>query len=716
MNVSQCVLRRSITCLLGFSRWPSSTVWVLSALVISAVFVSIAFGAGDSLASDSPVSSPAQTFGEGKKYLESGQLQKAQEVWQPLFPDSLYGSVALLLLSRAFLDKGHPEKAEALLRVFMERHNRTPYRDKGRELLIEALVRQQKPEARDMITSLLEASPEKERAPLILKLAQLERHLGNYQAAVIQYRKLLVQYPASVEGLKAGEDIAWMVVHGKIPRLMLSEEEQLARAGRLYAQGRFDLAEEAYRAVLKAKPTDTHLLLKVAQCRFRARRNEEALATLKDILKKELPQERRCEALHTLSLVYWRLDRDKEFEQTCNKILQIGTPAFKRRALFQLAAHALEKRQLDKAKEFYTKYLQAGPEESSRNQVMFKLAWIDYLSGRYVKAAEGFQKARHASASGRLGPAGSYWQACSLMRAKRTKEAEHLFRELAQRAPFDYYSFLAAQQLKALGITLSPSQKALRSFPSIVLNETHRAYPQVAAAEKLLEAGVPEFAFLQLKALHSSVKILPPVAFFTARVAYAAERYDEAYRIVHTQFGSFVEAPSESTPREFLEIAYPRVFLNEVVALGQKYGVDPLLVWGVMRQESQYDPGLVSPAGALGLMQVTPGAAGFSSVRQRPSSHIIAEILEPKKNLVYGIRELGKNLKNFKGKVIPAVAAYNADIKKVKTWVRANGHLRDDEFVETIPYLETRLYVKKVMAGYRAYAEVYRKKGLVGLW
>ncbi len=163
-------------------------------------------------------------------------------------------------------------------------------------------------------------------------------------------------------------------------------------------------------------------------------------------------------------------------------------------------------------------------------------------------------------------------------------------------------------------------------------------------------------------------------------------------------------------------MAFPRIHFTEANRIAAKHSVDPHLVWAVIRQESRYDPSAVSPAGALGLMQVTPEAAGYLRTGGKLPARVIAEILEPKQNLAHGIRILAKNLAGFNGKLIPAVASYNADMRKVREWIRRNGKLKDDEFVENIPFLETGLYVKKVLAGYQAYSTLYRKKDLAGLW
>jgi len=91
-------------------------------------------------------------------------------------------------------------------------------------------------------------------------------------------------------------------------------------------------------------------------------------------------------------------------------------------------------------------------------------------------------------------------------------------------------------------------------------------------------------------------------------------------------------------------------------------------------------------------------------------------MLDPKRNLQLGIQVLAKNLRSFNGKIVPSIASYNADIAKVRQWMRRNGNLKQDEFIESIPFAETRMYVKKVLANYHAYNRLYQKKELAGLW
>jgi soluble lytic murein transglycosylase len=230
-----------------------------------------------------------------------------------------------------------------------------------------------------------------------------------------------------------------------------------------------------------------------------------------------------------------------------------------------------------------------------------------------------------------------------------------------------------------------------------------------------MEQKLYEFALLNLEALPKHMRSSPGIAFLTAKAAYAAEKYRTAQEILAAAFRSFMENPPEDAPKDFIEIAFPRVHFTEAVRTAEKHSVDPNLVWAIIRQESRYDASAISPAGAIGLMQVTPAAAGLSKKGKIPAA-AIAEILEPKTNLAHGTRILAKNLERFHGKIVPAVASYNADIRKVRDWIRRNGKMKQDEFIENIPYLETRIYVKKVLAGYSAYSLLHRKKDLAGLW
>lgn len=655
-------------------------------------------------------------FSKGKRFLDSDNVKKAQEAWSEVLRTSPYGPVAYILLARGYRKAGDAALSESLLREFLRNNSGSIYTDCARDLLVEALVDQKKKEAVTFLEAMVRRASECEKTAPLLKLAILERHLGNYDKAATHYRELFLKYPASVEGLQASDDLAAMVLKKNISKPTFSESEQLLRAEKLFSRGRFDLAASAYETILKKRPSDKTLMIKLARCRFKGRNDQGAVSILKEVLKSGPSSDLSQEALYLLSLVYWRLDKDKEFESCNTKLLETGTAKFKKKALFNMGAHHVEKGRFSEAQAWYDRLLKAGPDSRLKVDVRWKLAWVRYFKQDYVKSAESFKEARLIIPGNSIEHASKYWQARSLLNLKRNQEAEALLVDLAQVNPFGYYGLEAAGIVRSLNPSINLDRNVGKSFPDLGLSPEQTAIGHVAAARKLMGRGLHEFALINLDALPASVKSSPGVAFLTARAAYGAKQYKKAREILARQFGTLLENPPQDAPRDFVEMAYPRVYFEETTRHATHHALDPNLIWAVIRQESRYDETAVSPAGALGLMQVTPGAVGIGSRDRKMTPSAMAGLLDPQRNLALGIGILSRNLASFKGGLVPAVASYNADIRKVRQWVSRNGKLKQDEFIESIPFLETRTYVKKVLAGYRAYGLVHGKKSLAGFW
>jgi len=679
------------------------------------VCVLLAWGATAIAAPKSADPAAERLFLEGKKLYDSGQPARAVGIWEKVLGDDIFGPVATILSARACRNLGNAELEERLLQDLLKKRADSPYRRIARDALVDALAVQGKAEARSILQEITKTAPKEEQPALALRSARLEKRLGNNPAAADLYRRLMLAHPASVEGLAASEELTKLVFLGKAPAPTFSDQEQLARADAMFKSGRFDLAIDIYRTLLKKTPSDTALSLKVGRCLYKDRRNREAVQHLKKLLDGTSPDRERMEATHLLSLVYWRLDMGREFEEASQRIIDKGPPEMKRKALFNLGAFHLERHRLDPAEAFFKRFLKAGPDRSGKVNAMWKTAWIKYAKKQYGDAATAFRTAGNESSGGKLQTPSKYWQARSLMLSDRAQDAQPILKEIARSRPFDYYGLEAARLLKSMGVALERTN-AEKPFPDLKLTEQQRSHANVVVAEKLMEHGLHEFALLNLEALPSSIKSAPAVAFLRAKAAHGAHQYRRAYDVLATDFAGFLETPRPTAPKEFIELAFPRVHASHTFRNAAKHSVDPYLVWAVIRQESMYDECAVSPAGALGLMQVTPLASGLVKSNERVPAAVIAKIMDPKQNIAFGINVLAKNLRSFKGDLVPAIASYNADIRKVKDWVRRNGKMQQDEFIESIPYLETRLYVKKVLAGYRAYSYLHTKKDIAGFW
>jgi soluble lytic murein transglycosylase len=149
-------------------------------------------------------------------------------------------------------------------------------------------------------------------------------------------------------------------------------------------------------------------------------------------------------------------------------------------------------------------------------------------------------------------------------------------------------------------------------------------------------------------------------------------------------------------------LRYPHAYWNIVEPVSQQYSIDPFLVLSVMREESTFDPNARSTAGALGLMQLMPQTAFLLNRDLRLGITNASHIWDIKNNIHVGIFYLSTLIKEF-GSYAHALAAYNAGEEKVRKWIQKGNYKSVDEFIEDIPYNETRNYVKKVMTTFFEY-------------
>ena len=154
----------------------------------------------------------------------------------------------------------------------------------------------------------------------------------------------------------------------------------------------------------------------------------------------------------------------------------------------------------------------------------------------------------------------------------------------------------------------------------------------------------------------------------------------------------------EPTESQLYALRFPVAHDAEIRAAAKRHGINPALVLALIRSESAWAADARSGADAHGLMQLIPGAARQIARREKLAYHSVADLYDPKLNVVLGTHHLADDLARYGGKVWLAAAAYNAGPSPVRRWSAARGSLPADLFVETIPYRETREYVARVIA------------------
>jgi soluble lytic murein transglycosylase len=225
----------------------------------------------------------------------------------------------------------------------------------------------------------------------------------------------------------------------------------------------------------------------------------------------------------------------------------------------------------------------------------------------------------------------------------------------------------------------------------------------------LLRIGLPRPAADELNAVDPALLAgegADPV-LLVAELLDRAGDHRSAHQLLRTIGRNWLRRPPDGTNARVWRIAYPPAYLDVVTRWARAAGVQPELLLAVMREESALDPRVVSPAGAVGLTQLMLPTAQNVARRLKIHRPTRADLMQPPVNIRIGARYLADLLERYDGSAALALAAYNAGMGAVGRWLTERGGLALDEFVEEIPYEETRGYVKRVLRSYAAYRMLY---------
>jgi soluble lytic murein transglycosylase len=282
-----------------------------------------------------------------------------------------------------------------------------------------------------------------------------------------------------------------------------------------------------------------------------------------------------------------------------------------------------------------------------------------------------------------------YWLGRSLDAAGRPQDARRQY-ETAARWTTTYYGQMARAKLGLGEMVLYAPQASQTQRGSVERLEL------VRAAEILYALDEPNL----IRPLMADLgERLEDIGALTALGEIAARQKDARSMVLLGK-----AALARGYP--FGQYAFPTVGVPDYTPVGPK--IDPALVFSIMRQESGFDPKIVSPAKAMGLMQVTPVAGRDTCKRFKCSFDANRLLNDPTYNLQIGSAELAGVLSDYRGSYIMTFAAYNAGRGSVREWVARYGDPRDPgvdavDWVERIPFSETRNYVQRVMENLQVY-------------
>lgn len=285
----------------------------------------------------------------------------------------------------------------------------------------------------------------------------------------------------------------------------------------------------------------------------------------------------------------------------------------------------------------------------------------------------------------------NYWKAKSLNRLKLSSEAKELFEKVFAADPFGYYGLISTIELN------SP----LTPLPPTVINSDPTG---IHILDWLIAVEEKTFSQKYLKEIDSQFKT--PAERERAMSLYSqTEWYQGGMR----QIFNFKMSTRNAMTEKYINVVFPIPYLKTIEALEKKYNVPKELVYGVIRQESAFVASERSWADAFGLMQMIPEKAIELSKKYGIPYKDYNDLYKPETNLEMGTALLKDLRSKFSSKFIQSVASYNASEEAIAVWERERFNGNYFEFIEMIPYEETRNYIKLVFRNYMTYKRISSK-------
>jgi len=534
--------------------------------------------------------------------------------------------------------------------------------------------------------------------------------LGETVAAESIYKQLLMAHPLSLEAGNARVKLTTMGA-----TLTTAELSSLGDA--YYKAGRYGDASEQYRALLRQANLDegsrSGFAVAAAACDLKLKR----LTTAEATALADTPDENGARRLYLLmELARNRNDLDEQKRIVTEMESRFPQSPWLAEALLSSGNMYLLRHEYATAAGYYSTLATSFPSGKNASVAHWKAGWLSYRQGLYADAARLFDEQIKLYPGTTEAASALYWRG----RLYETQEhnpaqAAANYRTVIRAYQHYFYAQMARKRLAALDATQTGEQKAAQpvSAPQLdrfqapqvpVLMENFPTdSPHLAKAHLLANAGLNDYIAQEIAADpdSSSWSALAEAQIYTS--------YGETFRALRSLKRALpysASAPLQAIPLAYWRILYPQPWWETIKAEAAKNNVDPYLVASLIRQESEFNPSAVSRANAYGLMQILPPEGRELARQEGMSQFETFQLLDPATNIRLGTRYLRQTLDKFGGVTEYALAAYNAGGSRVVDWQAAGPYQGIDEFVESIPFTETRGYVESILRNMEMYRAI----------
>jgi peptidoglycan lytic transglycosylase len=551
-----------------------------------------------------------------------------------------------------------------------------------------------------------------QRSDYEFALGRAYMKIGDSAKAAEILSHLYYTVPLADQSAQAGVDLESLRSGGVIPPASFATRKQ--RADLLAKAGHWSDAASEYRQLLDDVAVDDRPPIEAAlgMALHRSGHDKEA----RDLLESmpDSTEQYDAERLQALLEMARGANDENWFKEIVERLRKnhAASPQFAS-ALLQGGNMYLLKGDYDRAIDYYREMQERFPQHSSAAYAHWKTAWLSLRQGRNEEAAKLFEEQIARYPSSPEVAAAVYWRARLAEEAHDSAKARQYYEKLISNFAHYYYTDLARVRLAQLGASAGdpPEDPVLSNLvkpapPSDPIEDAPADDVRVEKSKLLDNAGMFDFSVRELRAAAAD-----GAAGWAnreiARMFIENAHYDRALQTLKRAFPSYYALDLNALPRDCWEMLFPRPYWPDLKRYALANNLDPYLVAALIRQESEFNPDALSRANAFGLMQLLPSTGKTIARSLKVRRFSTTELLSPATNIKLGTRYFRDLVELYNGQYEYALAAYNAGTNRVDGW-RASGAYRDpQEFVESIPFTETREYVQAILRNASIYHQLY---------
>jgi soluble lytic murein transglycosylase len=609
-------------------------------------------------------------------------------------------------LASAYQQTGAPKQAEVLLRDFDAKFTGSIFARDAHVTRANALIALGRaPEA----IALLEKDRVPARADVELVLGRAYAATGDRSRAAASLRAVYYTMPLSAETDEAEKELGRL--SGQIPPPAFADRK--TRAELLLRGKRANEAVTEYRALVGDASAQERPGLEIALAgALRATgRTRDAKQVLQ--LATSTTGEANAQRLFLLADMARAGDDETAFLSSLGQLRQAApTSPWLEQALLGAGNFYLLRKDYGQASAYYHEMSERFPTGSRASYAHWKATWLMWRQGQGAEARREFERQIQLFPDSAETPAALYWRGRAAEEDGDPGRARAYYEKLSTRYLNFYYAELARQRLKESlrGVALTadpvldhlapPVPPALGTFRETPPDNLH-----VQKARLLANGALLDFAIRELQAAVSEEGGSWEVAEM-ARVCQDSGRYDRSIEVVKRAFPNYFALPLGALPRDYWQGLFPKPYWTDLKKSALENGLDPFLVASLIRQESAFNPTAISHANAVGLMQLLPSTARTVAREIKLRRFSTPQLTDPVINMKLGAHHF-RALSDQFGAPEYALAAYNAGAERVQEWMAAGKYRDLPEFVESIPFTETREYVQAILRNASVYRQLY---------